>query len=448
MVASAFPGTPANGRPLGTGPIPSPGEDASPVRLDTIETALGELAAGRPVAVVDDAARENEGDLVLAAEHATAERIAFMVRHTSGLLCAPMPASWLDRVALPPMTSRNEDPKQTAYSVTVDAAAGVTTGISAADRARTLQVLANPDSTAADLRRPGHVLPLRAAEQGVFTRAGHTEATTDLARLAGCAPVGVIGELVDDDTDAAPAGRICDAPATRAFCDQHGLAMISIAELIAYRYQYEPPLHRGSSVRLPIAVSGGAPVEFTATAFTDVSTGDEHLAVVLGDPSGRPPALVRVHSECLTGDVFGSRRCDCGPQLHAALARIAAVGCGAVIYLRGHEGRGIGLAAKLEAYALQQVGRDTVQANVELGLPVDARTYHAAAAILAKLGIRRVELITNNPAKVAALSSDGIDVTGTVAVPTPVTGDNVAYLTTKRDRLGHTLALRPDERIR
>lgn len=405
------------------------------VRLDTVDDALAALAAGKPVAVVDDAGRENEGDLILAAELATTESVAFLIRYTSGVLCAPLPGDTLDRLALPPMTAANEDPKGTAYSVSVDAKAGITTGISAADRARTATVLAAGDTVPGDLTRPGHVFPLRAAPHGVLTRRGHTEAAVDLTRLAGLAPAGVIGELTADD------GSIMDAPATRDFATGHGLPMISIADLVAYRYRFDSPLHQGQAVTLPSSAASPA-ASFQARAYLDEATGDEHLAITLGLAEDQPgPVTVRVHSECLTGDVFGSRRCDCGAQLDAALAEIAALGRGAVVYLRGHEGRGIGLFAKLQAYALQDSGLDTVDANTSLGLPVDSRHYHAASAILRDLGATSIRLLTHNPAKATALRDDGIDVVDVVSQPAHVTPENLRYLQTKHDRLGHTLDL-------
>ncbi|GAB3568942.1 3,4-dihydroxy-2-butanone-4-phosphate synthase [Spelaeicoccus albus] len=413
---------------------------ADDVRLDTVDDALASLAAGKPVAVVDDAGRENEGDLILSAQLATPETVAFLIRYTSGVLCAPLPGGRLDALALPPMTAANEDPKGTAYSVSVDARAGITTGISAADRARTANLLASDDTDPHDLTRPGHVFPLRAAQHGVFERRGHTEAAVDLTRLAGLVPAGVIGELTNDD------GSIMDAPSTREFANEHGLAMISIADLVAHRYRVESPLRRGATVPLPSS-AGNPATTFQATAYVDQSTGDEHLAITLGlETESAEPTTVRVHSECLTGDVFGSRRCDCGAQLDTALAEIAALGRGAVVYLRGHEGRGIGLFAKLQAYALQDAGLDTVDANTELGLPVDSRQYHAASAMLRDLGTTRIRLLTHNPAKAGTLRADGIDVAEVARTPAHVTAENLRYLKTKHDRLGHTLDLSTTER--
>lgn len=396
--------------------------------LDHVEVAITDIAAGRPVIVVDDEDRENEGDLVIAASEATPELLGFMIRHTSGVVCVPMQAADLDRLKLPPMTQVNEDPKGTAYSVSVDAARGVTTGISAADRAHTIQLLANPDTTAPELNRPGHVFPLRACEGGVLRRPGHTEATVDLARLAGLRPAGAIGELVHDD------GSMMRLPALREFADEHGLALVSIADLIHYRRRHERQVERVTTTRLPTAHG-----EFTAHAYRDTVDDREHVALVMGDLSGDAPVLTRLHSECLTGDALGSLRCDCGAQLQSALAAVAEAGVGVVVYLRGHEGRGIGLAHKLRAYALQDDGRDTVDANLELGLPADARDYGTGAQILADLGVKKLALITNNPAKLTGLDGYGLTVADRVPLPTTVHGENIRYLRTKRDRMGHQL---------
>lgn len=396
--------------------------------LDPIGAAITDLAAGRPVIVVDDEDRENEGDLVVAASEATPEAIGFMVRHTSGVICVPMQGADLDRLKLPPMTQVNEDPKGTAYTVSVDAAERVSTGISAADRSRTVQLLADPAAQAADLHRPGHVFPLRAAEGGVLRRPGHTEATVDLTRLAGLRPVGAIGELVHDD------GSMMRLPALREFADAHGLALVSIADLIRYRRRHERQVERAATTRLP--TEHGV---FTAHAFRDLVDQREHVALTMGDLGGDSPVLTRLHSECLTGDALGSLRCDCGAQLQSALAAVAEAGRGVVVYLRGHEGRGIGLAHKLRAYALQDNGRDTVDANLELGLPADARDYGTGAQILADLGVKKLALITNNPAKLTGLDGYGLTVAERVPLPSPVHAENLRYLTTKRDRMGHQL---------
>ncbi|RBO93763.1 bifunctional 3,4-dihydroxy-2-butanone-4-phosphate synthase/GTP cyclohydrolase II [Nocardia puris] len=395
--------------------------------LDPIPAAVAAIAAGGMVVVVDDEDRENEGDLVLAAAAATPAAIAFLVRHTSGVLCAPMPGEALDRLALPPMTAVNEDPKGTAYAVSVDAARGVSTGISAADRARTLRALADPATTPADLTRPGHVFPLRAHPDGVLGRPGHTEAAVDLTRLAGLPPAGVIAEVVRDD------GEVARLPELLAFARAHGLPIISIADLIEHRRRAERTLARVAETRMPTAHG-----DFRALGYLDAATGVETLALVLGQP-GPEDALVRLHSECLTGDAFGSLRCDCGDQLDAALRAVAAEGSGVVVYLRGQEGRGIGLLNKLRAYELQDLGADTVEANLALGLPVDARDYGAGAEVLADLGIRSVRLLTNNPAKRGGLEAHGIAVTRAVPLRTAPTEHNIRYLRAKRDRMDHRL---------
>ncbi len=401
--------------------------------LDPIERAIADVAAGRAVVVVDDEARENEGDLVAAAATLTPELAAFMVRHTSGVVCAPMAAADLDRLNLPPMTAVNEDRKGTAYAVSVDVREGIDTGISAADRARTIRHLADPRTGPGDLTRPGHVFPLRANPAGVLGRPGHTEAAVDLARLAGLAPAGAIAEVVNDD------GTMARLPDLRLFADEHGLALVSIADLIAYRSRTELLVERVTETRLPTRHGG-----FRALGYRSTVDGSEHLALVMGAVDNGEPLLVRVHSECLTGDVLGSLRCDCGPQLDDALAAVAAAGRGVVVYLRGHEGRGIGLLAKIAAYELQDQGRDTVDANLDLGFPVDSRDFGVGAQILRDLGVGPVLLMTNNPAKVAGLRALGVDVVNRVPLPVHVTRDNAAYLRTKRDRLGHDLQGIPD----
>jgi len=399
------------------------------VGLDTVERAIAEIAAGRAVVVVDDADRENEGDVIFAASKATPELLAFTIRHTSGVICVPMPGEELDRLQLPLMTAQNKERMRTAFTVSVDARDGVTTGISAADRARTVRTLVDSATEPYELVRPGHIFPLRYEEGGVLRRPGHTEAAVDLARLAGLPPVGVLAEVVNDD------GTMARLPALRAFADEHGLALISIAQLIEYRRHSELTVRRVVETRVPNQFG-----EWRAVGYLNSVDGTEHLALVLGD-LGEPPAdvLVRMHSECLTGDVFGSQRCDCGAQLSAAMAAIAAEGRGVVLYLRGHEGRGIGLLSKLRAYQLQDAGADTVDANLELGLPADAREYSTGAQMLADLGVRSLRLLTNNPAKVRGLSGFGIEVTGRVSLPVAATEDNLRYLIAKRDRLGHQL---------
>jgi 3,4-dihydroxy 2-butanone 4-phosphate synthase / GTP cyclohydrolase II len=394
----------------------------------TIEQAIADMAAGRPVVVVDDADRENEGDLIFAAELATPELLAFMVRYTSGYVCAPLTENDCDRLELPPMYHTNQDRRGTAYTVTVDAREGVSTGISAADRSHTIRLLADPATGPADLARPGHVVPLRAKAGGVLRRPGHTEAAVDLATLAGLRPAGVLCELVNDD------GTMMRLPDLEKFSAEHGLTLISIADLIAYRRHTEKQVERVAEARLPTPHG-----IFQAVGYRAEYDSAEHVALVYGDLGDGQEVLVRVHSECLTGDVFGSLRCDCGPQLHAALARVAQEGRGVVLYVRGHEGRGIGLLHKLQAYELQDLGRDTVDANLELGLPADARDYGTGAQILYDLGVRSMRLLTNNPAKRAGLEGYGLTVAGREGLPVRPHPENVRYLRTKRDRMGHLL---------
>ncbi len=405
------------------------------IRLDDVARAIEDLANGRLVVVVDDESRENEGDLILAAELATPETVSFMVRHTSGYLCVPLSESECDRLDLPPMYHVNQDKRGTAYTVTVDARNGVTTGISATDRAHTIRLLADPSATAADFSRPGHVVPLRAKAGGVLRRAGHTEATLDLARLAGLREAGVLCEVVSTDDP----GTMARLPELRRFADEHGLALISIADLIAYRRRHDILIERVASTRLPTSAG-----EFAAVGFRSLDDGAEHVALVKGDIGDGSDVLVRVHSECLTGDVLGSLRCDCGPQLHAALAAVEAEGRGVVLYMRGHEGRGIGLLQKLRAYSLQDAGSDTVEANLELGFPVDSRDYGTGAQILSELGVRTMRLLTNNPRKRAGLEGYGLEVVGQVALSVAAGRDNLSYLQTKRDRMGHDLPGLPD----
>jgi 3,4-dihydroxy 2-butanone 4-phosphate synthase/GTP cyclohydrolase II len=396
--------------------------------FSTVEEAVKDIAAGRAVIVVDDEDRENEGDLIFAAQMATTELMAFMVRHTSGFICAPLTEADADRLDLPPMYHRNQDRRGTAYTVTVDARENVTTGISAAERAHTIRLLADPATGPADLSRPGHVVPLRARDGGVLRRAGHTEAAIDLARLAGLRPAGVLCELVNDD------GTMMRVPDLRRFAEAHNLAMITIADLITYLRTNERQVERAAEARLPTEFG-----VFTAVGYKALTDGSDHVAMVYGDIGDGQNVLVRVHSECLTGDVFGSLRCDCGPQLHAALARVAQEGRGVVLYMRGHEGRGIGLVRKLQAYELQDQGRDTVDANLELGLPADARDYGTGAQILVDLGVHSMRLLTNNPAKRAGLEGYGLTVVGREPLPTHPHPENVRYLRTKRDRMGHLL---------
>jgi 3,4-dihydroxy 2-butanone 4-phosphate synthase/GTP cyclohydrolase II len=412
-------------------------------RLDSVERAVADIAAGKAVVVIDDEDRENEGDLVFAAEKATPELVAFMVRYTSGYLCVPLSGEVCDRLGLLPMYAVNQDKHGTAYTVTVDAKVGVGTGISASDRATTMRLLADPASVAEDFTRPGHVVPLRAKDGGVLRRPGHTEAAVDLARLAGLQPAGTICEIVSQKDE----GAMAKTDELRVFADDHGLAMISIADLIQWRRKHEKHVQRIAEARIPTRHG-----EFRAVGYTSIYDEVEHVALVRGDVSG-PPAqgdftgspvegedvLVRVHSECLTGDVFGSRRCDCGPQLDAALAMVAREGRGVVLYMRGHEGRGIGLMHKLQAYQLQDAGADTVDANLELGLPADARDYGIGAQILTDLGVKSMRLLTNNPAKRVGLDGYGLHITERVPLPVRANAENIRYLMTKRDRMGHDL---------
>ncbi len=406
----------------------------------TVEQALEALRAGRPVLVADSPDRENEADVILAAQSATPEWVAWTIRHSSGYLCAPMPSARADALDLPLMVPHSQDPRRTAYTVTVDAATGVSTGISAADRARTLRVLADPASGPVDLIRPGHVLPLRAVPGGVLHRAGHTEAAVDLCRLAGLRPVGAIAELVNDD------GSMVRLPEASRLAQAEGLVLLTIADLVAWRREHDdvvetgepgegrPRVHATHTAYLPTRHG-----DFRIHGFRDLRTGDEHVALVPTSGLAATP-VVRVHSECLTGDAFGSARCDCGPQLDAAL-EIAAEQGGAVVYLRGHEGRGIGLLAKVAAYALQDEGRDTVEANLDLGWPADRREYGSAAAILRALGVERVQLLTNNPAKVAGLRAHGVEVVEVRGLEVGRTPQNEAYLRTKATSMGHVLHL-------
>ena len=400
---------------------------ATPIVFATIDQAVADIAAGKPVVVVDDADRENEGDLIFAAEMATPELLAFMIRHTSGVVCVPMEGPTLDRLDLPLMYEHNTERMRTAYTISVDAREGVSTGISAADRAHTIRTLVDDATTAADLARPGHVFPLRYREGGVLRRAGHTEAAVDLARLAGLRPAGVICEIVNDD------GSMARLPQLAAFCAEHDLTLISIADLIDYRRARETSVKRVAEAVLPTRHG-----EFRAVGY-ESADGHEHIALVRGEIGDGTDVLVRVHSECLTGDVFGSRRCDCGTQLDSALGAVAVEGRGVVLYVRGHEGRGIGLMHKLQAYQLQDHGADTVDANLELGLPADARDYGTGAQILVDLGVHTMRLLSNNPTKRAGLEGYGLTVVGRVPLPTAVTPENLRYLRTKRDRMGHDL---------
>jgi 3,4-dihydroxy 2-butanone 4-phosphate synthase/GTP cyclohydrolase II len=394
-----------------------------------IEDAIAAIRAGRMVVVVDDEDRENEGDLIIASEHATPEAMGFFVRHTSGLICASVTSQRADELDLPLMVERNTEAQRTAFTVTVDFRVGTTTGISAQDRSITARALVDPATRPGDLARPGHLHVLRSRDGGVLKRAGHTEAAVDLARMAGLAPSGVLCEIVTED-----GMGMARRDDLEAFAERHGLLLITIADLIRYRRRTERLVRRTADARLPTEFG-----EFRCVAYQSVLDSETHLAFVMGDPSGQDNVLVRVHSECLTGDVFGSRRCDCGAQLQGALRRIAEDGLGVVVYLRGHEGRGIGIEHKLRAYELQDSGFDTVDANVELGLPVDSREYGIGAQILVDLGITTMRLITNNPAKRGGLEGYGLQIVERVHLPVEPNDENIRYLRTKRDRLGHLL---------
>jgi 3,4-dihydroxy 2-butanone 4-phosphate synthase / GTP cyclohydrolase II len=395
------------------------------VSLATVPELLDELRAGRAVILVDDADRENEGDLVFAAEHARHELLAFTIRHTGGIVCVAMPNDVADRLDLPPMVARNTASRQTAFTVTIEAAHGVSTGISAADRAHTIRLVADPDATADDLARPGHVFPLRARDGGVLRRAGHTEAGVDLCRLAGLRPVAALSEVMHDD------GTMMRLPALRRFAAEHGLKVGTIADLIAYRLERDGFVERVADAKLPTPWA-----EFRVVGYRDAQQGTEHVAMVLGDVADGDPVLVRMHSECLTGDALHSLRCDCGFQRDAALKMIADAGRGVLVYLR-QEGRGIGLLNKLRAYALQDAGADTVEANEQLGFAADLRDYGVGAQMLADLGVKRLRLLTNNPRKVVALRGFGMEVVERVPLHAGENPYNEAYLATKRAKLGH-----------
>jgi 3,4-dihydroxy 2-butanone 4-phosphate synthase / GTP cyclohydrolase II len=397
--------------------------------VSTIDEAIAAIARGELVVVADDPARENEGDLIMAAERATPQALAFMIRHTSGVVCAAMSADRLAALQLPLMVTDNTETQRTAFTVSVDVRHGTTTGISAADRTATLRALADPTAEADDFLRPGHVFPLRACDGGVLARRGHTEAAVDLARLAGLSPCGVLSEVMNDD------GTMARPKELGAFAERHGLPIIDIGDLVAHRRRTERLVSAVAEARLPTPHG-----LFSARVYRDHG-GSEHVALVMGDVRGRADVLVRVHSECLTGDVFGSLRCDCGGQLDAALARVAAEGSGVVVYLRGQEGRGIGLAQKLHAYRLQDQGRDTVEANLDLGLPVDARTYDVGAQILSDLGVTTLRLMSNNPAKFLQLEGYSLRIVGRVPLLVTPNHENIAYLRAKQLKLGHQLEI-------
>lgn len=385
---------------------------------------------GEMVVVVDDADRENEGDLIMAAEAATEEKVGFMVRYTSGVICVPMLGDRLDELRLPLMVTENTDSFRTGFTISVDLREGVTTGISASDRTKTILALASDATRASDLTRPGHIFPLRYKQGGVLRRPGHTEAAVDLALLADMYPAGVLCEIVNDD------GTMKQGDNLRDFADEHGLLFCTIADLVEYRRAQERLVQRSAEARIPTQFG-----EFRAVGYESLVDGREHIALVLGNVSGVQDVLVRVHSECLTGDAFGSLRCDCGPQLDEAMRQIGDAGAGVVLYIRGHEGRGIGLVHKLKAYALQDTGRDTVEANLDLGLPRDARDYGVGAQILGDLGITTMRLMTNNPMKYAAIEGYGLKIVERVPLKVGENDHNREYLRTKIEKMGHIMDL-------
>jgi 3,4-dihydroxy 2-butanone 4-phosphate synthase/GTP cyclohydrolase II len=394
----------------------------------TIEEAIGEIAAGRIVIVVDDADRENEGDFILAAEMATPEALNFMVTHGRGIVCMPVTQQRLDELRIPLMVSKNNESHGTAFAVSIDIQGRTTTGTSAFDRAATVRAIADATLRPEDVRMPGHVFPLMAQEGGVLRRAGHTEATVDLARLAGLYPAGVLCEVL------APDGSMARLPELVRVAEEHGLKLISIADLIEYRRHREHLVKRTAEAQIPTEHG-----EFRAISYESLVDGTTHVALVLGEVGDGERTLVRVHSECLTGDVFGSMRCDCGDQLNGAIAQIGKAGRGVILYIRGHEGRAIGLTHKLRAYQLQEQGRDTVEANEELGFAADPREYGIGAQILVDLGVRSMRLLTNNPAKRAGLEGYGLSIVERVPLETRPNPENIGYLRTKREKLGHLL---------
>jgi 3,4-dihydroxy 2-butanone 4-phosphate synthase / GTP cyclohydrolase II len=394
----------------------------------TIDEALADIRAGRMVIVVDDADRENEGDFIMAAEKATPESLNFMVTHGRGIVCMPMTAQRLDELRIPLMVSKNNESHGTAFAVSIDIEGRTTTGTSAFDRAATVRAITDASLQPGDIRMPGHVFPLMAQQGGVLKRAGHTEATVDLARLAGLYPAGVLCEVLHPD------GSMARASELARVAREHDLKIISIADLIEYRRHREHLVTRTASAQIPTEYG-----EFTAHSYESSVDGMVHVALVLGEVGDGEQILVRVHSECLTGDVFGSMRCDCGDQLHGALAQVGKEGRGVVLYIRGHEGRAIGLTHKLRAYRLQEEGRDTVEANIELGFAADPRDYGIGAQILVDLGVRSMRLLTNNPAKRAGLEGYGLSISERVPLETRPTAENIGYLRTKREKLGHLL---------
>jgi len=396
-------------------------------RFHSINAVVADLQKGKMVIVVDDADRENEGDLIMAAQFVTPAAVNFMAKHGRGLICVPTTSERLQQLGIERMVRQNRESFKTDFQVSVDAARGITTGISAADRAETIRIMADPTAVPEDLVAPGHVFPLRARPGGVLQRAGHTEAAVDLVQLAGCRPIGVICEIMSDD------GSMARLPELLKFARKHRLKICTIADLIEYRRTREKLVEREEVVRLPTDYG-----EFDLHLYRSKLDGRHHLALVCGQPAGKANVLVRVHSECLTGDVFGSRRCDCGPQLHQAMRQVAEAGCGVIVYMR-QEGRGIGLGPKIKAYKLQEQGYDTVEANQKLGFPMDLREYGLGAQILADLGLRTIRLLTNNPRKIVGLEGYGLKIVEQVPIKVKPNPHNARYLATKRDKLGHLL---------
>ncbi len=395
--------------------------------FNSIESVIADLQGRKMVIVVDDADRENEGDLIMAAQFVSSEAVNFMAKHGRGLICAPTTSERLQQLGVERMVKQNREVFKTDFQVSVDAARGITTGISAADRAETIKILADPTAVPEDLVQPGHVFPLRARPGGVLQRAGHTEAAVDLVKLAGCRPIGVICEIMSDD------GSMARLPELLKFAGQHRLKICTIADLIHYRRTREKLVERVEVVKMPTEYG-----DFNLYLYRSKLDGQHHLALVCGEVAGRKNVLVRVHSECLTGDVFGSHRCDCGPQLHQALRQVAEAGCGVVVYMR-QEGRGIGLAPKIRAYKLQEQGYDTVEANKKLGFDMDLREYGLGAQILADLGLKTIRLLTNNPKKVVGLEGYGLQIVQQLPIKVKPNAHNARYLKTKREKLGHLL---------
>jgi 3,4-dihydroxy 2-butanone 4-phosphate synthase/GTP cyclohydrolase II len=425
-----MPGPTERERPSGGHVVPITSRTDHSEAFASIPDAVAAVSRGEIVVVVDDEDRENEGDLIMAAEFATPEKIAFFVRHTSGVICVPLTGERLDGLDIPLMVrdNSNTEAQRTAFTYSVDYRHGTSTGISAADRSLTIKSLIDPATRPGDLARPGHIFPLRYADGGTLKRAGHTEAAVDLARMAGLYPAGVLCEIVNDD------GTMARVPDLVEFCREHKLLMISIAELIRYRRQNEKLVKRVAEARIPTEWG-----DFTCYVYESLLDGEQHVALTKGAVQGQENVLVRVHSECLTGDVFGSLRCDCGIQLDQAMRRIAEEGLGVLVYLRGHEGRGIGIGHKIRAYGLQDQGRDTVDANVELGLPIDSREYGIGAQILVDLGITTMRYMTNNPAKYGGIEGFGLEIVDRVPLESAPNPENINYLRTKRERMGHLL---------